>query len=243
MNPFVVHLKLTQYCKSTIYTSILKNRKKKQKQGGLALQECRDQRRPQSSNPASHLPTQTGKNFALTFAHTPPQQSVLNLELYPISNLNTPAQSSKYTRNPTTSFSHAPSPGQGPASLTWTNAVSFAVLVAPGPHPSSHSLFSQKQPPEGAREHLSQAPPPPLPAALQGSHLSESKNQVLLRPTEPCTTWSVPSLPSPPPSVPLLTLSSCVGLLAVPPARQARSLPRTFAQAVLSVQTALLSDI
>ena len=122
-----MQLKVTQYCKSTIYTSIKKKKKTERKtenKGALALQECRDQgchfllqgifptqgsnpgllhcrqtlyhlshrrdqRQTQSSNPASHLPTQTGKTFAQTFAHPTPQQSVLNLELYPISNLNT----------------------------------------------------------------------------------------------------------------------------------------------------------
>lgn len=61
-----------------------------------------------------------------------------------------PAQSSKYTQNPATSFSHAPSPGLTPASLTWTRAVPSA--LDPGSHSHPHSLSSPQPPPEGACE-------------------------------------------------------------------------------------------
>lgn len=137
--------------------------------------------------------------------HTPPPNSLSSILNCTRFQILTPAQTSKYTQNPTTSFSHAPSPGQAPASLIWTKAVLFAVLV-PGSRPSSHSLSSLKQPPEGAREHLSQAPPPPLPTALQGSHLTESKN-----PNAPAAHKALHNLvdhlpPFPPPSLPLLTL-------------------------------------
>lgn len=108
--------------------------------------------------------------------HTPPPNSLSSILNCARFQILTPAQTSKYTQNPTTSFSHAPSPGQAPASLIWTKAVLFAVLV-PGSRPSSHSLSSLKQPPEGAREHLSQAPPPLLPTALQALHSPQSLAQ------------------------------------------------------------------
>ena len=94
------------------------------------LSHRRDQRQTQSSNPASHLPTQTGKTFAQTFAHPTPQQSVLNLELFPISNLNTCSVVKIYPASNHFLF---------PRSLTWSGP-SIAHLDQCSPLPNTFEM-------------------------------------------------------------------------------------------------------
>lgn len=165
--------KLTQHCRSTIYTSIKKNRKTKTR--GLALQEVETRRRTQAQDPASHLPNHRQENLH-KLLHTPPPNSLSSiLNCARISNLNTCSDFKIYPESNHFLFPRS-SPGQAPASPYLDQS---SPLRSTGPRLPPLALTVQpslKQPPEGAREHLSQAPPPLLPTALQGSHLTESKN-------------------------------------------------------------------
>lgn len=81
-----------------------------------------------------------------------------------------------------------PLSGPVPSWFTWTQA----------PALSSLSLSSPRQPPGGAREHLSQVRP--LPITHRGPHFPLGKSQVLSAPTQPCATRHrhSPALPLPP---------------------------------------------
>lgn len=125
--------KLTQHCKSTIYTLIKKKNRKTKNKGALPCRSV-ETRRTQSSDPASHLPTQTGK-LLHKLLHTPPPNSLSSILNCARFQILTPAQTSKYTCSPTTSLFPRSSPGQPQHRLIWTKAV-LAVLV-PAPAPSS----------------------------------------------------------------------------------------------------------
>lgn len=100
----------------------------------------------------------------------------------------------KCTRISSTSYSHHGSnPGLAPSSHTWARAVPSG---PPAPALVPHCLSSLQQPPQGGCEHLTQIRPSPLPTALHGSHLPLGKKPKSWQ-------WPVPTLPSPPPSLPL----------------------------------------
>lgn len=93
-------------------------------------------------------------------------------------------------------------------------------------------------PPEGAREHLSQALPPPQPPALQASHFPENKIS-----SPPAAHRTLQDLPHPLPALASSLFSLARSAPATHGSPQAQPCPGAFAWAIPPTQETLFLEI